>query len=165
MDDSPVIDADQLWNKRAVIAELADIIIPASETPGAKEAGVENYIIKVLLSCHNAQEQRQFYSGLLEVEKYTINAFKKDFLSCSSTEKNLVLTHFSQTKRFSSKLLSKIEIKLVGRSFYTIIKKLTVDGYCQSNLGATLGLAYDYIPEKFQPCTTLEPDQRSWATK
>jgi hypothetical protein len=61
-------------------------------------------------------------------------------------------------------MLNKINKKLFGESFFFKLKELTIEGYCLSQPGATIGLAYDYIPGKYEGCTPLKPNQKSWAT-
>ncbi|SEB09214.1 Gluconate 2-dehydrogenase subunit 3 [Pedobacter hartonius] len=155
----------KLWEKRAIIAELAELIIPETDTPGAKAAGVDHYIIDVMISCNPVRQQHKFFSGLQDLEKYALDNFEKDFLKCNTNEKRQILQHFADHAEYSNRILNKINNKLFGQSFFSKLKNLTVEGYCLSRLGVTEGLAYDYIPGKFEACIPLQPNQKSWATK
>lgn len=159
------VDASALWEKKAVIAELAEMIIPRTDTPGAKDANVHTYIIEVILNCSPVRQQHKFFYGLTDLEKYAQDEYGKDFLRCSEAQKQLILEHSSKNADYSNRILNKINNKIFGQSFFSKLKALTVEGYCHSMAGATQGLAYDYIPGKFEACIPLKPNQKSWATK
>lgn len=161
---SDPINAKRLWDKRSIVTELAEMIIPETDTPGAKSAFVGDYIIEVMLNCNDAKQQHKFLSGIQDLEEFTKSTFGTDFLHCSPKERHIALQHFSQ-KRFSYGILNKLEDKLFGKPFFVKLRDLTVEGYCRSQLGATQGLAYDYIPGRYAPCIPLKPSQKSWATK
>jgi hypothetical protein len=159
------VSADKLWAKQNLIAALAEVIIPATDTPGAKEALVHQYIISVILNCNNFRQQNIFMNGLEDLEKDTADTYNKDFLNCTLAEKEAVMRHFSEHADYSFRILNKVHDKLWGETFYTKLYHLTVEGYCLSKPGATQGLAYDYIPGHYEACIPLKPNQKSWATK
>jgi hypothetical protein len=159
------INARTILDKRLIITELAEMIIPETSTPGAKSAAVGDYIIKVLLNCTDPKQQHRFLSGIEDLEEFTRSTFGADFLDCSPKERHVVLLHFSEEERFSYGILNKIENKFFGKPFFVKLRDLTVEGYCLSQVGATQGLAYDYIPGSYDSCIPLNPIQKSWATK
>jgi len=148
-----------------LIAELAEVIIPRTDTPGAKDAFVHQFIIKVILNCNHPRQQQIFMRGLEDLEQYTHDQFHQSFIKCSQVEKESIVQHFSDHAAYSMEILNKVQKKLWGVSFFTKFKNLTVEGYCLSEAGATQGLAYDYIPGTFIACTPLQANQKSWATK
>jgi len=156
---------NDLSGDRLLIAELVEIIIPETDTPGAKAAMVHDYVINVMINCNSAKQQRKFLSGLEDLKDYSLDHYKKDFLKCSAAEQYAVVEYFSTHTGYSYKILNKIDNKLFGAPFYTKLRQLTVEGFCQSQLGATKALAYDYIPQTFEACIPIKPNQKSWATK
>ena len=151
--------------KKTLIADLSDTIIPQTDTPGAKTAQVENFIISVLSNCTSNVEQNLFLEGLENVERYCDRNFKKAFSACSAQQRITVLTHFETSEMYDSKLINKINNKFFGTPFFSKLKELTIQGYCNSLLGATEGLAYNFIPGHFAACIPLKANQKSWATK
>lgn len=162
--NSPV-EAKQLWDKQPIIAELAEIIIPRTDTPGARDAKVDLYIINVMLQCNAVKQQHKFCSGIVDLENYARNQYGRDFLQCNTSEKNEIVLYASKHSEFSYRILNKINNKFFGQPFFQKLKMLTVEGYCMSMAGATQGLAYDYIPGYFQSCIPYGKNQKSWATK
>jgi hypothetical protein len=158
-------DIKQLIARKSLIAELAETIIPRTDTPGAKDAKVEDYIIKIITDCTDVKNQNIFINGLADVEDYSRDKFDKSFQKCSIGEKTQVLQHFEKKSHSFNGLVGKVEGKFLGEPFFTQLKKLTVTGYCTSEPGATQGLAYDYIPHNYDACIPLKPHQKSWATQ
>lgn len=155
---------DYLNRKKKLIAEIADTIIPRTNTPGAKDAQVEDFVIRMIKDCAEIRSQNRFVSGLKGLERYTLKTFKKDYISCVNSERIAVLTHLENGEKVSS-LFNKIQHKFLGDSFMHMFKYYTVMGYCTSQVGATQGLAYDYIPGAFEACTSLTAHQKCWATE
>jgi hypothetical protein len=155
---------EELGQYELLLAELVDVIIPPSETPGAKEAQVHRYILSYMNNCATDKEYRNFYYGLKEIETFTVNNVGISFQNCSQVQKNALLKEVLEGE-VSNATLRKIKTKLRGNSFAHLLKKLTVDGYCQSRPGATQHLAYQPIPGKYEAITQLKPNQPCWATK
>lgn len=158
-------DVSGLQGKKALLAELAEVIIPRTDTPGAKDAGVENFIILMISDCTEPRTQHNFMAGLDHVEEYALKNYNHKFTACTAAQKNAILTYFEDKSVYKKEILNKINNKLLGVPFFIKLKQLTVEGYCISKTGATMGLAYDYIPSTYQSCIPLTPRQKSWATK
>jgi len=140
---SVVVSADQ----EAFLAEIADIIIPTTDTPGAKAAGVEKFIVRVMRDCYNKDDQEKFYTGLAKLDVDSQTKFGKGFTGLDLSQKNEMI-----------KLLT-----VNDKPFFQRMKDLTVTGYFTSEIGATKALEYLPIPGKFEGCVPLKPNQKAWA--
>lgn len=158
-------DIYSLPGKKNLIAEIAEIIIPRTDTPGAKDAQVELFIIAMIMEASDKKIQHNFMKGLADLEEYAYHNFQRDFLKCSPSQKVSILTYFEKSSNYSYLILNKINNKIFGMPFFIKVKSLTIEGYCTSELGAKQGLAYDYIPGSFVSCIPLKNKQRAWATK
>jgi hypothetical protein len=159
------IPLSDLPKKKALIADLAETIIPRTNTPGARDAQVESYIIKMITENTDAKMQRSFLAGINAVERYTLDEYKKAFTDCTVAQKNEVLKHFKDRATYSIGIFNKVNRKLFGAPFFFHLRDLTVEGYCTSLAGATQGMAYDYVPVTFEACIPLQKNQLAWATK
>lgn len=153
-----------LMSKKSLIAEIAETIIPATDTPGAKMAKVEDFIIKMVRDCTATKSQNNFIKGLIDLEAYTEQNYGKTYILCNLREREAVLTHFENLEE-SHYLIRKLKQKILGDNFFYMFKSYTVTGYCTSEPGATKGLSYDYLPSTFEACITIGDKQKSWATK
>ena len=150
---------------RELITELAETIIPATDTPGAKAAGITPFIIRMVTDCTPKKEQNRFIEGLEEVDAYARNHYKRAFVRCTAEQQAAAAAHFEKRDRPYKGIAGKISHKVLGDSFFVIMKKYTVIGYCTSMEGATRGLAYDYVPGHYTGSVLLKPGQRAWATE
>jgi hypothetical protein len=158
-------DKNYLFDKKSLLAELAETIIPATDTPGAKEAGVADFMIQFLNNCTDTKTLNRFVNGLQELEDYTRSRYHHEFNECSSEEKQAVLNYFDQQSRPLNTLFEKVKNKYSGIPFFVTLKTYTVHGYCISEKGAGLGMHYIAVPGKYLSCIPLEPNQKAWATK
>ena len=146
-----------------LISELTDVIIPSTDTPGAKEANVHNYIIGYMENCANKKDYKNFINGLIDIENESLRRYSLSFKNCSIKEKNLLVSALDDSTR--NQLVRKISAKIRGRSFFDLLKSLTIEGYCTSELGVTKFLKYQPIPGQYLAITNLKNNQKAWATK
>ncbi len=158
-------DLTYLDDNKAMIADLAEVIIPKTNTPGAKEAMVHETIIKLVKNVSDRKTQNNFIDGLKDVHSYANSKYDKPFTQLTKQEQIAVVKHFQQKGKNFSGMWGKAKNKILGKSFFTILKEYTTIGYCTSKPGATETLAYDYIPGKYEPCLPVTANQKSWATK
>ena len=156
---------DELANYKDLLAELAETIIPATDTPGAKDANVGAFVYKMVMDCADKKTQNKFIAGLHDMESHCQSKYGQSFMKCTVPQREETLLYFEKKGKPYSGILSKIQHKYLGTSFFETLKNYTVNGYCISMPGATKGLAYDYIPSTFEACIPIKPGQRSWATK
>jgi hypothetical protein len=133
--------------REALLAEIAEIIIPTTNTPGAKAAGVEKFIVKVMADCYSKADQEKFYNGLDKFEADTKVKFSKDFVSLDTAQRNDAVR----------------DAVANNRPFFDRMKELTVSGYFTSEIGCTQALEYVPIPGRYDGCVPLKPGQKAWA--
>ena len=73
--------------QRAIIAEVAEIIIPRTDTPGAQDAGVPRFIESMLQEAFSGEEQQSFIDGLRDFDLEAQRAHGKQFLNLSQSER------------------------------------------------------------------------------
>jgi hypothetical protein len=158
-------DLQYLEQHKGLIAALAETIIPATDSPGAKEAGVGDYITIMIRDCTDRISVNKFIDGLKELDHYCHDHFDKPYEQCPAKDQQTVLEHFERKGTPYGGIIGKAEQAYLGRSFFTTLKQYTVEGYCTSQPGATRGLSYLYVPGSFHGCIPLQPGQKAWATR
>jgi Gluconate 2-dehydrogenase subunit 3 len=117
-----------------VIARIADLIIPPTETPGASAAGVPEYIDLVV--SQNPKLQLMFREGLLGLDKAGQSRFAgSTFLKLTEPQQVEILTSLSEATGSDA-------------AFFGALKGLTADGYYTSRAGLVQELGYngnDYL--------------------
>ncbi len=130
-----------------LLAELADIIIPTTDTPGAKAAGAEQFIIRVIRDCTPLEEQKEFYASLDKFDSDSKSAFGKNFVGIGKDQKVEMVKKLIDT----------------DRPFFKQMKQLTAIGYFTSEIGATQALEYVEVPGRLDACMPMKPGQKTWA--
>jgi Gluconate 2-dehydrogenase subunit 3 len=89
--------------EQVLLAEIAEVIMPATDTPGAKEADVATTIQLILKDCYKPAQQNHFQKGLLAVDTESQKAYGKAFVDLSIGQKTAILTQFEQAARIEAK--------------------------------------------------------------
>ena len=160
-----VPDLSLLDKYNALLGDLSDTIIPATDSPGAKAAGVGDFVIKMVRECTDRKSQNNFIDGLKDLANYAERKCGKPYGQCTVQQQFNILSHFETAGKPISRWIGKVESKVEGNSFFVTLKNYVVLGYCTSKSGATQALRYDYIPGKYSGVVTLTPGQRAWATE
>lgn len=160
----PVTAKRRLKQSRRLIEEISETIIPSTDTPGAKDAKVVDYIINVIEQCTDARNTGVILNGLEDLQRYSVENYSKPFEDCTLESRTAILSHFESKGKFSNYQLSRIRRKLWGQTFFEQIKWLTVSGYCVSQQGATQALVYEHVPIEYIPCIPYVKQQKAWAT-
>src|SRR6266446_5232484 len=77
-------------HQNLTIIALVDLVIPATDTPGAKAALVNRHLDHILAAAPEA-EKTQFREGLWWVDGYAIRKHGKPFASCTLAEQTGIL--------------------------------------------------------------------------
>jgi hypothetical protein len=155
----PKISSKTIFKKPeiALLGEIAETIIPQTTSPGAKAAGVGEFIKLMIDDCYKPDEQTAFRAGLSEVDKQANGLFKKNFVDCDKKQKVDVL------QRIEAQAMADRSQGKKMFSFWFTLKELTLTGYFTSEIGAKQALEYVYIPAKYDPCMEIKPEQKAWA--
>ena len=133
--------------QEALLAEVADVIIPTTRTPGAKAAGAEKFIVRVMRDCYPQTDQEKFYAGLAKLDANSRTKFGEGFMALNTDQKNEMVK----------------QIMTEDKPFFLRMKELTTTGYFTSEIGATKALEYLPVPGQFNGCMPLKPGQKTWA--
>ena len=158
-------DFQFLETHKALIACLAEVIIPATSTPGAKDVKAEEQIISLIKNGANKKTQNNFIEGLKDTDRLCLSRHKKRFTDLDLPTQKAVVEYFRNKGKNYSGFLGKARNKVLGKSFFDILKYYSTVAYCTSRKGATETLAYDYVPGRYSGCVPLSSNQKSWATK
>jgi hypothetical protein len=143
-------------DRAAMLEALVDTVLPATDTPGAREARVHVFVDLALRDCCTPAEQQLFLSGLDALAAESQSRHGRGFEACAAEERHALLAPLDAA--------SYAPDTGPRGSFARILKDLTLVGYCTSRIGATQALAYEAVPGGWKGCLDLRPGQKAWAT-
>lgn len=157
-------DLGYLDTTKDLLASIADTIIPKTDSPGASECMVPEFIINMVKNCSDVPTQNKFIDGLERLVSYTNKEYSKTFMECSEDEKLAVLTYFESSDKPWTGIPGKVQKRYLGTPFFPTLKRYCAIGYFSSEGGATKALRYAHIPQKYIACEPYAPGQKAWAT-
>lgn len=110
----------------AVVERLVDIIIPSDATPGAREAGVAEFI-DFMVAC-DPDAQYRFRTGLAWLDAYAEQTSGKRFMELAADSQISLLEPLG----FKEKMRPGQE---AGRHFFSMMREYTVMGFYTSEVG------------------------------
>lgn len=167
-------------DQQTLVTEIADIIIPTTDTPGAKAAGVGPFITMMVNECYPEKAQKVFVDGLKDVEDRSKSKFGNNFMGLSADQRNTVLKEIAdETVKLKAADKKKADAEKANNPptatskgktvpkgkpyFFQIMRELTLLGYFTSEIGATKALAYVAVPGRYDGCVDLQKGQKTWA--
>lgn len=140
-------------HQRETVTTVAELIIPATDTPGAREAGVGGFIELIVGSWYKDEERRAFLQGLADLDRRSQAAFGGAFVRGTPAQQSALLT----TLEAESRKMPKHD---GPAPFFSRIKSLTISGYYTSRLGMRDALHYEVIPGSYDGCIPLPAWER-----
>lgn len=153
--------------------EVAEIILPRTDTPGAKDANVGQIMVVIVNDCYGPAERKVFIEGMTKLRGEGRGAF----LALSPKKRQALLTDLDKEAREYNQ---KAELHRVASSrpgarsadsatdpvphYFTLIKQLTLFGFFTSETGATKALRYVPIPGSYNGDLPYKKGDRAWAT-
>jgi Gluconate 2-dehydrogenase subunit 3 len=118
-----VLNAHQ--NETVVI--LTELIIPETDTPGAKGTNVNRFVDNVLSEAR-PEDREKFLKGLAWMDERSRTLYGKDLASTSMSDQTGLLTRLSTGGNPDKE-------ESIGREFFEVIKGMTIDGYYTTEVG------------------------------
>ncbi|MBU3020741.1 gluconate 2-dehydrogenase subunit 3 family protein [Aestuariibacter sp. A3R04] len=160
----------------AYMNEIGEIILPRTDTPGAKDADVGSMMAVLVADCYTPALQKTFRDGLVKLNETAKEKYNKAFLLLSDKEKLALLSELdAQARDYNSdKGLRGVdtarpnawgpeEVSVVPH-YFSLIKQLVLFCFFTSRVGGTQVLRYDPIPTRYDGNVPYKKGQGAWAT-
>jgi len=137
--EAPMLSPEQ----SVLLEQVVDVIIPATDTPGAVEAGVPDFIRQMLADWGSRETHAEMIGVLDGIERQAWHKFSRGFLELPG-ERRL-------------EVVSAVDEDLITRqdAAWRKFKGLVLVGYYQSEIGATQELRFELVPGAWRSCLPL----------
>lgn len=144
--------------------EIAETILPRTDTPGAKDAGVGLFMARFVTDCYAPENQAIVRAGLADIEARASGSF---MAMTPEARTRLLRTLDAEAKAKSSavpRLQADGSPAPTSPHYFTLIKQLVLFGFFTSEVGATQVLQYVAVPGRYDGDVAYEPGTPAWAT-
>lgn len=167
-----------------LLDEIAETIIPATTTPGAKAAKIGEFMKVIVTDCYTEKQQTAFTNGLVSLEEACDTMHGKMFMDCDAAQrKALLLSLEKEAKDFNQKRdeedkprkeahekknstlpwKDQTEFEGTPSHYYTMMKQLTLWGFFSSETGMTETLRYVAVPGRYDGAVPYTKGEKAWA--
>jgi len=161
-EDGSTVLTDPNWraaflnhHQNETLIVLSDVIIPATDTPGAKEALVNRYL-DLLLSVQPAEFQRTFVDALAYIDAESQKQFGKDFCELGADDQISLLTPWAfarQPSHWTARNDTRNEAPDLGQQHFELLKTLIATAYYESEIGQKeLGWDGEFTHGPYEGC-------------
>ncbi len=130
-------------DQEALLALIAETIIPKTDSPGAIETSTQAYTAKMIDDCMTKKDQEKWLAGLNQFVQLSEKENSNGFAGLTSSEREKFLTQFSESKEEN-----------VVNFFYKNVRRLTLRGYTTSEYFLTKQ-NFSLIPGHFKGCVPV----------
>ena len=148
-------------HQNATVIAMTDLIIPETNTPGAKGTRVNEFIDLILTEWANDEERAKFLTGLADVDKQSNELFGKDFVNASPAQQTALLRSIDDEAMArhgtppTANPVTTHDRQMEG-DFWHVFKRITLSGYYTSEIGFTQELKLTIIPGAQHGCAPVD---------
>lgn len=141
---------NDLFNTKDVdlLDEIAETIIPETNTPGAKAAKTGAFMALMVKDCYTSENQQVFLKGLKDIDTQALASYKTNFIDLKDDEKKALLNKLDTTQKEWQQKKEKEQ----PSHYFRMMKELTLLGFFTSEIGGTKVLSYVEVPGRYDAC-------------
>lgn len=135
----------------SLLEAVADVLIPATDTPGALAAGVPEFVRRMLEEWASSDTRARIANTLDEIDKRAWVRRGASFSQITPEQRHELLRDFDAAAF------------VLGDESYARLKFLVLCAYYYSEIGATQELRYEMVPGTWRSCLPLDEIGRASA--
>lgn len=137
-----------------LLDEIAETIIPITDTPGAKAAKVGEFMGVMVKDCYALNDQNIFIEGIVTLNAVCQKKYGNVFMDCDGRQRTEILTALdAEQKVYTAKKKEEDP-----NHYFRMMKELTLLGFFTSEIGAKKILNYVRVPGRYDGCSM----QKGW---
>lgn len=142
----------------ATFTQISELILPETDTPGARAAGVNEFADLMLSEWFPERGRERYLKGLAKLDRRCRKRHGTTFVDCSEDQQVAMLEELereAERKRKGRGIGVGDGSKLAKVHFFDLCKWLTLVGYYTSEVGMREELGHRTIPGRYEPCLEI----------
>ncbi len=160
-DDAPgIASGEGIFSKKQIkmLDEIADVILPRTKTPGAKDAKtVGTFMARYISDCKDESQQKIALGGLAKLDEECKKRFGKKFMKTSRENQTKYFSELDAEQRVYTKAKKAEDPPHWFRQFW----ELSLFGFFTSEVGSTQVLRWEMVPGRYETIDYKKGD-RAW---
>ena len=144
----------------AFLDEVSETILPATDSPGAKDAKVGEFMTTIVRDCYTPDNQKIFTDGIKKLNEASKQKNGKYFMDATPEQRHDLLVDLDKEQKAYQAQKKKED----PTHYFRMIKELTLWGYFTSKPGANKALRYVAVPGRYEGCIDYKKGEKAWAT-
>jgi hypothetical protein len=149
----------------ALLDEIGDTILPATDVPGAKAVQIGAFIAMMVNDCVLPRDHAAFREGLAKIDATHRTRFGGPFVSGTSVNRTALLNELDREQQaYTRDLKARFGDKSGDepQHYFRTMKELTILGYFSSEIGATQALRFVETPGSYNGAAPYKKGDRAW---
>jgi hypothetical protein len=144
----------------AFLDEVAETILPETNTPGAKAAKVGAFMALMVTDAYEPADQKIFRDGMQLLDAACRTKHNTAFMTATPEQRLALLEEIDREQK------TYMDGRAEGAPahYFRMMKELTLTGYFTSEIGYTKAMRYVETPGRFDPCLPYTPGETIWAS-
>lgn len=154
-------------HQNATVVLMSEIIIPETDTPGAKGARVNEFIDVILAEWATEEDRSHFLEGLAGVDKQSNELYGKDFVDASAPQQLNLMRAMDEAIAMGpprsarhGNTVPERDTQLKG-NFFIVFKGIALHGYYTSEVGFSRELGLQIIPGAQHGCVPVTAEKKA----
>jgi drug/metabolite transporter superfamily protein YnfA len=155
----------------AFLDEVAETILPETDTPGAKAAQTGAFMALMVTDAYSYRHQAIFRDGMRQIDAACQRESGAPFVQARPEQRLALLQRLDRERQA---LVEEREAARTARApaapasdqtvhYFQLVKELALLGYFTSEIGYRQAMRYIETPGRFDPCATHAPGEKIWA--
>jgi hypothetical protein len=173
----------------AFLDEIADTILPDTDTPGARAAAVGPFMALMVNDVYSLEDQQIFIDGMRQLNTECEQLHGVAFMAASPEQRLQLLERLDQQQKTHMDSREEARRRASGEviadspedarsgdptlnpeitadapaHYFRMMKELSLLGYFTSEIGYHQAMRYSETPGRFDPCVQYTPGEKAWA--
>lgn len=158
------VAVEALFSKADIglLDDIAETILPRTDTPGAKESGAGAQMALIISNCFDQSQRTLVKDGLLALQALCLHRYKQNFQALTAEQKHQILTELDSEAKTQLATAQQNNVPPQPH-YFTVLKQQSIFVFFTSKVGATEVLRYVAVPGRWDGDYPYKKGDRAWS--